>query len=130
MATALLGSRTVAANTSSRRNVLGFIGALGIVAAVPAITVASMPPAPADVFARYLAADTTLNTLYEDAEFTNPAEFDRVEESYLEALQECRDATPRTIGEFAIWFQAVNDDSPLSKRALGFLVDIAASEGR
>ncbi|BCA63138.1 hypothetical protein HMP09_2372 [Sphingomonas sp. HMP9] len=130
MATALLGPRTVAANTSSRRSVLGFIGVLGIVAAVPAITVASMPPAPADVFARYLAADTALNTLHEDAEFTNPAEFDRVEDAYLAALSDCRNATPRTIREFAIWFQAVNDDSPLSKQALGFLTDIAASEGR
>ncbi|MCP8892525.1 hypothetical protein [Sphingomonas faeni] len=130
MATAPLEPRTVAANTSSRRNVLGFIGALGIVAAVPAITVASMPPAPAGVFTKYLAAEAQLNALYEEAEFEQPALFDRVENEYLAALEACRDATPITVREFAIWFQAVNDDSPLSKRALGFLTDIAASEGR
>ncbi len=130
MATALLEPRTVAANALTRRAIFGFAGWAAAAVAMPTIVVASIPPAPADVFARYLAAETTLNTLHDDAEFTNRAEFDRVEEAYLAALGECRDATPRTIREFAIWFQAVNDDSPLSKRALGFLTDIATSEGR
>ena len=128
MATALLEPRTVAANTSTRRNILSFFGAVGVAAAAPAITVASMRPAPATVFARYLAAEARMNALPDEYEFERPAIFDQAQNEYIDALITCKAATPKTLREFAIWYSAVGDDSELAKRTIDIINDLAANE--
>ena len=127
MATAPLEPRTVAANAPSRRALFGFAGLAGAAVVMPAIVVASMPPAPSGVYAKYLAAKARFIALPDTIEWDDPDKFDREEEAFLDADRELREATPTTMREFAIWYEATSDGSEWSMRALSVVTGIAAS---
>ncbi|WP_231420580.1 hypothetical protein [Sphingomonas sp. Leaf205] len=135
MATALLEPRTVAANTSTRRSVIGFIGLLGAAAAAaaaaPAVTVASMPPPPTGVFAAYLASRARFNALPVDLELNDKDAWEREEAAYLGAYDELENAKPTNFREFAIWHVGVFDQTEWRvMRAQEILAELAAKEGR
>jgi len=115
---------------ATRRALMGFAGLAGAIAAMPAIVAASMPPAPSGVFAKYLAAKARFNALPEAVEWEDPATFDREEQAFLAADLELSAATPTTMREFTIWYEANSDGSEWSKRALAIVCDIVAAEGR
>lgn len=115
---------------ATRRSLIGFVGLAGAIVAMPAIVVASMPPAPSGVYAKYLAAKARFLGLPESLEWDNEAEFLREQDAFLAADEECRIATPTTWSEFVIWYDAASDGSELSKKVMAIVSDIAASEGR
>jgi hypothetical protein len=127
MATASVEPRTAAANAPSRRALFGFAGLAGVAVVMPAIVVASMPPAPSGVYAKYLAAKARFISLPEVMEWDDPVTFDREEQAFLAADLELSGATPTTMREFAIWYEATCDGSEWSTRALSIVTDIAAS---
>ena len=114
---------------TTRRALFGFVGLAAAIAAMPAIVVASMPPAPSDVYTKYLAAKARFIALPEMMEFHDPASFDREEQAFLAADLELSAATPTTMREFTIWYEANSDGSEWSKRALAIVCDIVAAEG-
>lgn len=127
MATSPLEPRTVAANAPSRRALFGFAGLAGVAVVMPAIVVASMSPAPSGVYAKYLTAKARFIALPEMVEWNDPATFDREEQAFLAADLELSAATPTTMREFAIWYEATCDGSEWSTRALSIVTNIAAS---
>lgn len=129
MATAPLEPRTVAANAPSRRALFGFAGLAGVAIVTPAIVVASMPPAPSGIYGKYVAAKARFMALPDAHEWDDEAAFDREEQAFLAADRELSAATPTTMREFAIWYEAQCDGSQWSIRALTILSKIVAAEG-
>ncbi|KQM91863.1 MULTISPECIES: hypothetical protein [unclassified Sphingomonas] len=115
---------------TTRRALFGFVGLAGAIAALPAIVVASMPPAPSGIYARYLAAKARFFALPEAVEWDDPATFEREEQAFLAADLELSATTPTTMREFAIWYEVTCDGSEWSTRALALVTSIAAAEGR
>ena len=130
MATASVEPRIAAANAPSRRALFAFAGLASVATVMPAIVVASMPPAPSGVYAKYLAAKARFIALPEMVEWNDPATFEREEQAFLAADLELSVATPTTMREFTIWYEATCDGSEWSTRALSIISDIVASEDR
>jgi hypothetical protein len=115
---------------TSRRALFGFAGLAGVAAAMPAIVVASMRPAPTGVYAAYLAAEARFKDLPGDLELVDEVAFRREEAAYHAAWDAINDSTPATQAEFIAWLQATSDGSVLAMRTLAIARDIAAKEGR
>lgn len=115
---------------TTRRALFGFVGLAGVTAAMPAVVVASMQPAPTGVYADYLAAVGRFNNLPDSLESYDEPAFLREEAVYHHALDQLVAAKPANLQEFAVWFEALSNGDWWADRSLEIIRDLASKEGR